>query len=1063
MIPSLFKRAVMRIYRKTIPSGIIEKTVELVREYARDINKRAYIFCESKATLSFERALCEKYGGTFSVTVNSFSRYAATHDVCGKYLDKSSATLIVANIIAENRGGIIRLKKNSYDLSLTVFELISQLKAAKIKPEDLDGIIKSESNALTYKLRDVKLIYLEYEKYLKANGFSDDCDILKALPAAFAVDENLRGAKVIIAGVNNFTAQTLDCAVALNTFCDLDCVVLSYDGDSALNESFYKLLSLFPQAKIIDDDTVYSPEIIAFRERLCCEEKINRAGIITDKVKIVEATDPFEEARFVAQTIRREIVFSGRRFKDFAVACPSVKDYESVFSSAFKDYGVCFYADCGRKLNEHPIVAAVAAAIELKRYSLRLGEALALVGVPCAFLKDDADYFKEYVLNNVPARYGLKKSYSDARFESLRKTLVAVTEKLADNGTIAAHIQNISGVLDILGAFDKLVKTEKDLINIGEDASANFLAQGEKAFFDILNRTKQLLGDKRVSLKEFGDLILSSVRAKEIYVLPQYNDGVFLGDYKSVRNYKSKVLFCVGMTSDTPFIKADDSLLCDRELNKMKSFSLIVEPMISVVNRRECENVATTLMSFSEKLYVTYPLLSAAGGKAEKSRLVEYIIKAFAKDGVFLLVSASDPSENDTPIDRYGALGAGLESLCEDSQDFTAGKNADMSVASAFLSVLKDSDPALYKAFINENVESNALKTDPSIAYDGAISPTFIENYYACPYTAFLKNVLRLKQSPTSSIKSYEIGGVLHKALEVFCDFKDVKDNDLEEKARYAAEQALSMPEFSKYSDEGENSFLLGILKNEAIKYCKSVYEESKKSNFIIAGNEISIGGAGEDIPPVTVKTPLGDVVMKGKIDRLDVCETPLGKYAHVIDYKTGGDVESKISMKRLYYGENVQIYLYMGAVEKAGYIPVAIHYCALSDEYKKPTDKNKIYFGYAVDDQAVLNSLDRDIFSIGKSEAYGINLSSGRRSSLLTQEGLKDLIKYAERVSANCASDASKGAFFASPAEEKCKYCEFKGSCRFDGDNAFLIRERLSVTASTVISAVKGENDEEN
>ena len=300
--------------------------------------------------------------------------------------------------------------------------------------------------------------------------------------------------------------------------------------------------------------------------------------------------------------------------------------------------------------------------------------------------------------------------------------------------------------------------------------------------------------------------------------------------------------------------------------------------------------------------------------------------------------------------------------------------------------------------------------------------------------------------------------------MEVFCGFTDVTEDNLDFCAEKAANEALSAPDLSKYSDDGENSFFLGILKNEAVKYCKSLFEERKKTEFKVFGNELCIGelDGRQDFKPVEIVTEFGKIVLKGKIDRLDVCGCGNKTLAHVIDYKTGSDVEGKISTQKLYYGENVQIYLYMGAIADAGYTPVAVHYCALSDEYKKPDEKNKIYFGYLLNDGDYLKKLDGDFGESGKSDIYGVNVKYAKRTqAFVTKERMEDLIDYARKISANCAEGAARGEFFASPTGSGCKYCNFKGSCRFDGDNAFLRRDTLSVNGDAVSQAVRGAEDE--
>ena len=151
----------MRIYRKTLPSKITEKAVELVADHAKSLDSRAYIFCESKATLSYESLIAEKFGGSFSIEVTSFSRYVTKRTGGLNYLGKSASALVIADILAKNRDKLARLKSSNYTTATGVYELIEQLKAAKITPLDLDGIISAERTALSYKLGDIRLVYSE--------------------------------------------------------------------------------------------------------------------------------------------------------------------------------------------------------------------------------------------------------------------------------------------------------------------------------------------------------------------------------------------------------------------------------------------------------------------------------------------------------------------------------------------------------------------------------------------------------------------------------------------------------------------------------------------------------------------------------------------------------------------------------------------------------------------------------------------------------------------------------------------------------------------------------------
>lgn len=48
---------------------------------------------------------------------------------------------------------------------------------------------------------------------------------------------------------------------------------------------------------------------------------------------------------------------------------------------------------------------------------------------------------------------------------------------------------------------------------------------------------------------------------------------------------------------------------------------------------------------------------------------------------------------------------------------------------------------------------------------------------------------------------------------------------------------------------------------------------------------------------------------MKGKIDRIDVCEDDENLYVKVVDYKTG---QSDFNLLKTYYGLKIQLLTYM-------------------------------------------------------------------------------------------------------------------------------------------------------
>ena len=68
-------------------------------------------------------------------------------------------------------------------------------------------------------------------------------------------------------------------------------------------------------------------------------------------------------------------------------------------------------------------------------------------------------------------------------------------------------------------------------------------------------------------------------------------------------------------------------MLTDGDLASLDKFSVIVEPKIKIVNKREKENVCAAFMSFNQKLFVSFSNLGADGKTTVKSEIISYLLK----------------------------------------------------------------------------------------------------------------------------------------------------------------------------------------------------------------------------------------------------------------------------------------------------------------------------------------------------------------------------------------------------------------------------------------------------
>ena len=124
-------------------------------------------------------------------------------------------------------------------------------------------------------------------------------------------------------------------------------------------------------------------------------------------------------------------------------------------------------------------------------------------------------------------------------------------------------------------------------------------------------------------------MFLSGAVGTAISSIPILNDAVYVGECKDVKIKNADILYAVGLNGEVPFSKSDTSILTDSDLYELDSFKVIVEPKLKIINLRERENVCLSLISFNQKLKLSYSNVSPNGKEVLKSELINYITNLF--------------------------------------------------------------------------------------------------------------------------------------------------------------------------------------------------------------------------------------------------------------------------------------------------------------------------------------------------------------------------------------------------------------------------------------------------
>ncbi|MBP5177544.1 MAG: hypothetical protein ILP02_03050, partial [Clostridia bacterium] len=544
----------MKVYRAKTPARAIQKTIDVAASFGEDLDKRVYIFVESRASLSYEAAIAKKLGGSFSISVMSFSRYVSLSQKVEKYLTKTSAALVIRKLIEENFSILTRLRRGTSNLAVNVYNVISQMKSAKVSPKDLFSVIEKEGGAFAGKLKDIAFLYAEYERFIKDGGYTDENAFLQMMPDILRHDENMRGAKVIVSGISNLTKNAIDILDTLNALTDLSVVTVSHDAAGYTNEIYRKILALYKDCRIFDDGKA-SDEQEAVINGLFDPLVFKKAGLYSDKVHIFEYADVTGEAHAVAKRIRFEVVNNKRRYRDFVIAAGDVARYAPLYKRVFSEYGIPLFADEKKSIAAHPLVTLILTLIDCKRLNFRPDVCLKAVKNPFFTDEAQAGAFEDYLLAVTPSRRMMVKEFSVPEAEKARSKLVEVVSELSTKNTVNGYIGWLLRLYDRFCFDAGNQKLSDDLSAMGEDELAMFTVTAYKALSGLIESTASVAGDALVDIDLFKSLFSSAVGATEISLIATHSDCVFFGDTRTAPLYTAKVLFCVGFDSGVPSVK----------------------------------------------------------------------------------------------------------------------------------------------------------------------------------------------------------------------------------------------------------------------------------------------------------------------------------------------------------------------------------------------------------------------------------------------------------------------------------------------------------------------------
>ena len=176
----------------------------------------------------------------------------------------------------------------------------------------------------------------------------------------------------------------------------------------------------------------------------------------------------------------------------------------------------------------------------------------------------------------------------------------------------------------------------------------------------------------------------------------------------------------------------------------------------------------------------------------------------------------------------------------------------------------------------------------------------------------------------------------------------------------------------------------------------------------------------------------LRNINILGKVDRIDIHNDTF----RVIDYKSG---KADASVKELYYGNKLQLFLYACAMENVlKKNMVGTFYLPLHNAYTKELGNTYALKGFYLAEDFVVKAFDKRLTTDSKSDIVNVRISTKDKVvktigyKELEINSLKDMKNYSKAVTETAVDEIKSGYIKPTPSEvsKHCDYCPYNHIC---------------------------------
>ena len=1027
--------------------------------------------------LSFNRLayrIFEETGGNDKVVLDDVGKNFVLRKIAGDY--EHDLKILGGNL--KKPGFITEMKS-----------IISEFTQYDVQPETLDELLNSteEKTNFYYKLKEIQQVYEGFQGYLKEKYITGE-ELLDVLCFAVPKSKVLKDSVIVLDGFTGFTPVQIKLLRELLLVADQVIVTATMNEEKrsevlfALgHEMLDSLTKLARECKVEIEEPVYLCQKPVYRyrenpEMAFLEENVFRytGKQFAEKVNgisIYHARNPKEELSFVAQEIRRLVRTEGMRYREIAVIASDMDTYANYIESVFEQYDLPYFMDHKRSILLNSFVEYIRSLLDMAEQNFTYESVFRYLRTNLTNLTvDEIDILENYCLALGIRGYKKWNETWIRRAKDMEEADLHVVNEIR-----MKFIQDIGGIVSVLKKRSKTVAevtkalydflVEKELQQKVKVYEEMFAAQGElvlekeyaqiyRVVIDLFDQFVELLGDEKISMKEYCELLDAGLETAKVGVIPPGLEQVVIGDIERTRIKDVKVICFLGVNDlYIPGKARTGGLISEQDRERFASQKVTLAPGAKEKAFIQKFYLYSILTKPSQKLVLSYSMTSADGKSLRPAYLIMELLKLFPKledKKVELELTKQEL----TPESAMAHVVAGLQkkgnALDEAWQELYSWykKNPEWK---------KQVEQVVDAAFYSN--DSKNLKEEIAELLYGSVlenSVTRLEKFSACAYAHFLAYGLKLQERERYQFEAVDLGNLFHGAMERYSTklrrggftWTTVPETNQEQYIKESVEECIVDYANTILYSSARNEYMITRLERMMKRTVWALTKQLAKGDFIPEAYEMSYDSN---------RISLGENMamrLHGKIDRVDICETEEEVFVKVIDYKTGAKT---FDLSELYHGLQMQLVLYLNAVlerEKGRYpekkiTPAALLYYQMKDPLVDKEEgetaieqsilKELRPNGVVNESPEVIEHLDRylekqsSVIPVTKNKDGSLS----KASSVLSEEQMELITEYAGKKAKELGSQILKGHVEVAPYEldkrTGCDYCPYHGICGFD------------------------------